>query len=165
MRWKIPFGEFPDLVAKGLNNTGSDNYGGPVVTAGGLVHRATNFDKKFHAYDKLTGKLYGRRLPAAGNATPAVYQAPRSETSSLLVVAARTGTLGECDRGVRAAEMTDQLPAAAAAEAIARLVALAKTRGVSGLLLGVSSTGKTQAAELFARSAGSKMLTIDLSVS
>jgi quinoprotein glucose dehydrogenase len=76
MRWKIPFGEFPDLAAKGLNNTGSDNYGGPVVTAGGLLFiGATNFDKKFHAYDKLTGKLlWEATLPAAGNATPAVYQ-------------------------------------------------------------------------------------------
>ena len=76
MRWKIPFGEFPDLAAKGLTNTGSDNYGGPVVTAGGLLFiGATNFDKKFHAYDKLTGKLlWDTTLPAAGNATPAVYQ-------------------------------------------------------------------------------------------
>jgi quinoprotein glucose dehydrogenase len=76
MRWKIPFGEFPDLAAKGLTNTGSDNYGGPVVTAGGVLFiGATNFDKKFHAYDKLTGKLLWETiLPAAGNATPAVYQ-------------------------------------------------------------------------------------------
>jgi quinoprotein glucose dehydrogenase len=76
MRWKIPFGEFPDLAAKGFKNTGSDNYGGPVVTAGGVLFiGATNFDKKFHAYDKLTGKLlWETTLPAAGNATPAVYQ-------------------------------------------------------------------------------------------
>jgi quinoprotein glucose dehydrogenase len=72
MRWKIPFGEFPDLAAKGFKNTGSDNYGGPV---GVLFIGATNFDKKFHAYDKLTGKLlWETTLPAAGNATPAVYQ-------------------------------------------------------------------------------------------
>ena len=76
MRWKTPFGEFPDLAAKGLRNTGSDNYGGPVVTAGGVLFiGATNFDRKFHAYDKLTGKLlWEATLPAAGNATPAVYQ-------------------------------------------------------------------------------------------
>jgi quinoprotein glucose dehydrogenase len=75
IRWKIPFGEFPELVAKGLSNTGSDNYGGPVVTAGGLLFiGATNFDKKFHAYDKLTGKLlWETTLPAAGNATPSTY--------------------------------------------------------------------------------------------
>ncbi len=76
IRWKIPFGEFPDLAAKGLKNTGSDNYGGPVVTASGLLFiGATNFDKKFHAYDKLTGKLlWEAELPAAGNATPSVYE-------------------------------------------------------------------------------------------
>jgi quinoprotein glucose dehydrogenase len=76
MRWKIPLGEIPDLAAKGMKDTGSDNYGGPVVTAGGLLFiAATNFDKKFRAFDKLTGKLlWETTLPAAGNATPAVYQ-------------------------------------------------------------------------------------------
>lgn len=76
IRWKIPFGEYPELVAKGIRNTGSDNYGGPVVTASGLLFiGATNHDKKFHAYDKLTGKLlWETELPAAGNATPSVYE-------------------------------------------------------------------------------------------
>jgi len=75
MRWTIPFGEFPELAAKGLTNTGSDNYGGPLVTAGGLLFiGATNFDRKFHAYDKSTGTLlWETTLPAAGNATPATY--------------------------------------------------------------------------------------------
>jgi quinoprotein glucose dehydrogenase len=75
IRWKIPFGEYPELVAKGLTNTGSDNYGGPVVTASGLLFiGATNFDRKFHVYDKLTGTLlWATTLPAAGNATPATY--------------------------------------------------------------------------------------------
>jgi quinoprotein glucose dehydrogenase len=76
IRWKIPFGEFPELAAKGMKNTGSDNYGGPVVTASGLVFiGATNFDKKFRAYDKLTGTLlWETELPAAGNATPSIYR-------------------------------------------------------------------------------------------
>ena len=75
IRWKIPFGEYPELAAKGLTNTGSDNYGGPVVTAGGLLFiGATNFDRKFRAYDKLTGALrWETTLPAAGNATPSTY--------------------------------------------------------------------------------------------
>ena len=56
--WKIPFGEYPELVAKGVPNTGSQNYGGPVVTTGGLIFiGATIRDRKFHAYDKTTGKL------------------------------------------------------------------------------------------------------------
>jgi quinoprotein glucose dehydrogenase len=76
IRWRIPFGEYPELVAKGLRNTGSDNYGGPVVTASGLLFiGATNFDKKFRAFDKLNGKLlWERELPAAGNATPSIYE-------------------------------------------------------------------------------------------
>ena len=74
--WKNSFGEFPELVAKGMRNTGSENYGGPLVTAGGLLFiAATNHDRKFHAYDKATGNLLWETvLPAAGNATPATYE-------------------------------------------------------------------------------------------
>jgi quinoprotein glucose dehydrogenase len=74
--WKIPFGEFPELAAKGMRNTGSENYGGPVVTAGGLLFiGATNHDRKFRVYDKSNGKLlWEYTLPFAGNATPAVYE-------------------------------------------------------------------------------------------
>ena len=76
IKWHIPFGEYPALAAQGVTNTGSDNYGGPVVTASGLLFiAATSFDKKFHAYDKLTGKLlWEAELPAAGNATPSIYE-------------------------------------------------------------------------------------------
>ena len=75
--WKIPFGEYPELVEKGMKQTGSENYGGPIVTAGGLVFiGATSFDKKFRAFDKDTGKLlWETTLPFAGNATPATYEA------------------------------------------------------------------------------------------
>ena len=74
--WKMPFGEYPALAAQGMRNTGSENYGGGVVTAGGLLFiAATNYDKKMHAFDKATGKLlWEADLPAAGNATPAVYE-------------------------------------------------------------------------------------------
>ncbi len=73
IRWKVPFGEIP---GSGLKNSGSENYGGPVVTASGLLFiAATDLDKKFHVYDKLTGKLlWEAELPAAGNATPSVYE-------------------------------------------------------------------------------------------
>jgi quinoprotein glucose dehydrogenase len=76
IRWKIPFGEIPELVEKGIRNTGTENYGGPVVTSGGVLFiAATNHDRKFHAFDKITGKLlFETTLPAAGNATPAVYE-------------------------------------------------------------------------------------------
>jgi quinoprotein glucose dehydrogenase len=74
--WKIPLGEYPELTATGMKNTGTENYGGPVVTAGGLVFiAATNFDKKFRAFDKATGELLWEfTLPFAGNATPAMYE-------------------------------------------------------------------------------------------
>jgi quinoprotein glucose dehydrogenase len=75
MRWRKPFGEYPELAAKGMKDTGSDNYGGPVVTAGGLLFiAATNFDKKIRAFDKLTGDvLWEFTLPFAGSATPSTY--------------------------------------------------------------------------------------------
>jgi len=59
-----------------MKDTGTENYGGPIVTAGGLVFiAATNFDRKFRAFDKLTGKLlWQATLPMAGNATPATYE-------------------------------------------------------------------------------------------
>ncbi len=74
--WTIPLGEYPELAAQGLKNTGSENYGGPVVTAGGLVFiGATNFDKKFRAFDKATGTLlWETTLPFSGNGTPATYE-------------------------------------------------------------------------------------------
>jgi len=73
--WKINLGEFPELAAQGMKNTGTENYGGPIVTAGGLVFiGATSFDKKFRAFDKSTGALlWETTLPFAGNATPVTY--------------------------------------------------------------------------------------------
>lgn len=74
--WRIPLGEYPELTARGIKNTGTENYGGPLVTAGGLVLiGATNFDKKFRAFDKKTGALlWETTLPFAGNATPITYE-------------------------------------------------------------------------------------------
>lgn len=73
--WKIPLGEYPALAAEGMKNTGSENYGGPIVTAGGVVIIAgTIYDKKIRAFDSRTGQLlWEADLPYAGNATPATY--------------------------------------------------------------------------------------------
>lgn len=73
--WKQPLGEYPELAAQGLKNTGSENYGGAVITAGGLLFiAATVYDNQFRAFDKATGKLlWQTTLPAAGIATPATY--------------------------------------------------------------------------------------------
>ncbi len=74
--WKVPLGEYRSLAAQGMAATGCENYGGPVVTAGGLLFiGATNYDDKLRAFDKATGELlWETTLPAAGNATPAVYE-------------------------------------------------------------------------------------------
>ena len=75
--WKVPLGEYPELKAKGVPTTGSENYGGPVVTAGGVLFiGATIYDRKLRAFDSRTGKLlWEGELPFAGVATPAVYMA------------------------------------------------------------------------------------------
>ncbi|HVC45813.1 MAG TPA: c-type cytochrome [Terracidiphilus sp.] len=73
--WKIPLGEYPALAVRGMPNTGSENYGGPVVTAGGVLFiGATVYDRKFRAFDTRTGKLLWQwTLPFAAMATPATY--------------------------------------------------------------------------------------------
>jgi quinoprotein glucose dehydrogenase len=72
--WKIPFGEFEELKKKGIPTTGRENYGGSVVTAGGLLFIGATADGKFRAINKRTGKiLWETDLPAPGVATPAVY--------------------------------------------------------------------------------------------
>ena len=72
--WQIPFGERPELMAKGIPITGTENYGGGVIVGDLLYIGATNFDRKFRAIDKKTGKVVWESvLPAAGNATPTLY--------------------------------------------------------------------------------------------
>ncbi|NKI26928.1 PQQ-binding-like beta-propeller repeat protein [Arenibacter sp. 6A1] len=73
--WKIPFGEFEELKKQGYPTTGRENYGGPVVTAGGLLFIGASADGKFRAINKTTGKiLWETNLPAPGVATPATYE-------------------------------------------------------------------------------------------
>ncbi|HTQ66815.1 MAG TPA: PQQ-binding-like beta-propeller repeat protein [Puia sp.] len=73
MIWKDTLGDYPELAAKGIH-TGTENYGGPVVTAGGLLFIGATKDGKFRAYNKRTGKLlWETTLPAPAFATPAAY--------------------------------------------------------------------------------------------
>jgi quinoprotein glucose dehydrogenase len=73
-RWRISLGELPELTAKGIPPTGAENYGGPVVTAGGLLFIGATKDEKFRAFDTRTGaKFWEFALPAGGYATPATY--------------------------------------------------------------------------------------------
>ena len=73
--WKIPLGEYPELAAKGIEDTGSEIYGGPIVTAGGVLFiGGTVYDRKFRAFDTRNGKLLWETvLPFAGLATPSTY--------------------------------------------------------------------------------------------
>jgi glucose dehydrogenase len=73
--WKIPLGEYPELAAKGMKSTGSEMYGGPIVTAGGVLFiGATVYDHKFRAFDTRNGNLLWQTdLPFAGIATPSTY--------------------------------------------------------------------------------------------
>lgn len=72
--WKVPLGEYPELVEKGIRNTGTVNMGGAVATAGGLVFIAAAQDEKIRAFDKYSGRvLWEYQLPAGGYATPSVY--------------------------------------------------------------------------------------------
>jgi quinoprotein glucose dehydrogenase len=88
--WKIPLGEYPELAEKGMKDTGCENYGGPVVTASGLVFiGATIYDDKIRAFDSSNGKLlWEYKLPFAGLATPAVYMVDGRE---YVVIAAAGG--------------------------------------------------------------------------
>jgi len=92
LRWQVPLGEYPQLAGQGLAGTGAENYGGPVVTAGGLLFIAASPDAKLRAFDKLTGELvWEAALPAAGYATPSTYSAGGRQ---FVVVAAGGGKLG-----------------------------------------------------------------------
>jgi quinoprotein glucose dehydrogenase len=72
--WKIPLGEYPEMVAKGIRQTGAKNFGGPVATAGGILFIAATPDEKFRAFDTHSGALLWEfKLPAAAYATPSIY--------------------------------------------------------------------------------------------
>lgn len=91
-RWRIPLGEHAALTARGIPITGTEQYGGPIVTAGGLVFIAATQDAKFRAFDTRTGALlWEAALPAPGYATPSTFAVRGKQ---YVVVAAGGGKLG-----------------------------------------------------------------------
>lgn len=87
--WTIPLGEYKELTARGIPITGTINYGGPIVTAGGLIFIASTRDEKIRAFDKNTGEqLWEFELPAAGFATPITYKVKNKQ---YVVIAAAGG--------------------------------------------------------------------------
>lgn len=97
--WSIPFGEYPKLAAQGIRNTGTDSYGGAIVTENGLlIIAATTYDNKIRAFDKANGKqLWEATLPFAGNATPSTYMV---DGKQYIVIACGGGKNGAPSGGV-----------------------------------------------------------------
>ena len=93
IRWSIPFGVYPELAEQGLTDTGTDNYGGAIVTENGLlIIAATTYDKTIRAFNKLTGEvLWEAGLPASGSATPSTYMVNGKQ---FIVIAAGGGKNG-----------------------------------------------------------------------
>src|ERR1035441_1299499 len=131
-----------------MKDTGTENYGGPVVTAGGLVFiAATNFDRKFRAFDKQTGKLlWEATLPFASNATPATYEVGGRQ----FVVVYATGGKGKSTDPTGGAYVAFALPAETRSPQIARGMPIA----YAGSPTGSCNTGETSITTVFAISAG-----------
>ena len=90
--WKVPLGEYPELTKKGIPVTGTEGYGGPLVTKGGLVFIAASKDAMMHAFDKNTGKLlWQAELPVPGYGTPATYTI---DGKQFVVIACGGGKIG-----------------------------------------------------------------------
>lgn len=91
--WKSPLGDTPALREKGLPQTGTENYGGSIVTKGGVIFIGASKDAMFHAYDKKTGKLlWETQLPAGAYATPATYLAGGRQYVAIAAAGGKMGT-------------------------------------------------------------------------
>ena len=90
--WQVPLGELSELTQRGIPQTGTENYGGPVVTGGGLIFIAATKDEYIRAFDKDSGvELWKHQLPAGGYATPSVYEV---EGQQYIVIACGGGKMG-----------------------------------------------------------------------
>lgn len=75
LAWRIPFGTYPELLEQGLPPTGTENFGGPLLTKTGLLFIGATRDEMFRAYDAATGEeLWSYKLPYGGYATPSTYE-------------------------------------------------------------------------------------------
>ena len=85
-------GEYEELTKQGFSKTGTENYGGPILTDGGLIFIGATNDEYFRAFDKKTGEeIWKTKLPAGGYATPITYQIDGKE---YVVIACGGGKMG-----------------------------------------------------------------------
>ena len=90
--WKTTLGEYPKLIERGIPPTGTENYGGPIITAGGVLFIGASLDEYFRAFDMKTGKeLFRHKLPAGGYSTPATYSV---DGRQFVVIASGGGKMG-----------------------------------------------------------------------
>ncbi len=109
--WQVPLGVVDALVAKGLTKTGSQNLGGAIVTAGGLVFVAATPDKRFRAFDAKSGAmLWEAMLEAGGHATPMTYEGPKSGRQFVVVTAGGGGFLRDLSPTLSDAVVAYALP-------------------------------------------------------
>lgn len=95
--WRVPLGEYKELTKRGIPPTGTANFGGSLVTSGGLVFIAATLDGMFRAFDKKTGELlWETKLPFAGHATPATYEI---DGRQFIVITASGGSHYNSPRG------------------------------------------------------------------
>ncbi|MGN6387304.1 MAG: outer membrane protein assembly factor BamB family protein [Verrucomicrobiota bacterium] len=91
--WRVPLGELPELTKRGIPPTGTENYGGPVITRGGLVFIAASKDEMIRAFDQDSGEvLWQAKLPAAGYATPACYEVGKRQFVVIACGGGKSGT-------------------------------------------------------------------------
>jgi quinoprotein glucose dehydrogenase len=92
--WRVPLGVVDELEAKGIHNTGTQNLGGSIVTAGGLVFIAGTTDRRFRAFDGKTGKeVWEAQIEADGHATPMTFQGRKSGKQFVVIASGGGGFL------------------------------------------------------------------------
>jgi len=88
--WSVPLG-IDETFPEGKQNVGSPGYGGPIVTAGGIVFIGATSDRRFRAFDSQTGEeLWAYQLPYNITAVPMTYRGADGR-QYVAVTSARSG--------------------------------------------------------------------------
>jgi len=115
IEWRVPLGEYAELKAAGVPKTGTENFGGAIVTAGGLLFCSGTRDRKIRAFSADSGaELWAADLPLHGTAPPTTYEVGGRQ----FVVIAATGG-GKLGGPVGDAWVAFALPTPAGADRLA----------------------------------------------